>query len=268
MPAITLNGHAVQTDAATLHALRQGYEKPADVVIYNGFQTEQDCPLQDGDVVAFIQKGVMPDKDELESLMCARHTPAVHGKVKRAKVGVAGLGGLGSNVAGLLARTGVGHLFLVDFDVVEPSNLNRQSYYISHLGMEKTAAMQQQIAQINPFLTVTAKTVRVTEDNAAALFADCDVVCEAFDKPEAQATLVNAMLEHCPHIPLVTASGMAGYDSANDIRTRRVFQKLYVCGDGHNAARAGNGLMAPRVTVCAAHQANLILRLLLGMEKE
>ena len=151
MAKITLNGKPQHTSAATLLELKQQFLKPADVVIYNGFQTDQDFPLQDGDVVALIQKGVMPDQDELESLMCARHTPEVHQKVKASKVAIAGLGGLGSNVAVLLARTGVGHLFLVDFDIVEPSNLNRQSYYISHLGMEKTVAMRQQIQQINPF---------------------------------------------------------------------------------------------------------------------
>ena len=93
---------------------------------------------------------------------------------------IAGLGGLGSNVAVLLARTGVGHFFLVDFDIVEPSNLNRQSFS-SHLGMEKTVAMRQQIQQINLFLEITTQTVRVTEENAAALFQGYDVVCEAFD---------------------------------------------------------------------------------------
>ena len=80
--------------------------------------------------------------------------------------------------------------------------------------------------------------------------------------------LVNALLEHCPETAVVSGSGMAGYSSANDIKTTRRFQRFYVCGDQHNAAQAGNGLMAPRVTVCAAHQANMILRLLLGIEKE
>ena len=266
--SIMLNGLPVQTEAATLHELKQQFPYQADVVIYNGFQTADDFPLKEGDFVAFIQKGVMPNREELESLMCARHTPAVHQKVKAGRVAIAGLGGLGSNVAVMLARTGVGHLFLVDFDVVEPSNLNRQSYYVSHLGMEKTAAMAQQILQINPFLDVKTKTVRVTEQNAATLFRGYDVVCEAFDQPENKAMLVNALLEHCPETAVVSGSGMAGYWSANDIQTVRKFKRFYVCGDQQNEAQIGNGLMAPRVTVCAAHQANMIVRLLLGIEKE
>ena len=82
----------------------------------------------------------MPNQDELESMMMARHTPHVHNKIKGAKVGIAGLGGLGSNIAVMLARIGVGHLLLVDFDIIEPSNLNRQSYYVRHLGMPKAIA--------------------------------------------------------------------------------------------------------------------------------
>ncbi len=262
---ITLNGKPVSTDCQSLHALREAHAGSAEVVILNGFQTNDDLPLHDGDTVALIHKGVMPSKDELESLLCARHTPAVHNKVKQASVAVAGLGGLGSNLAVLLARTGVGRLLLVDFDTVEPSNLNRQSYYISHLGLPKTQAMAQQLRQINPFLTVETKTVRVTAENAPALFGNYDIVCEAFDNPNAKAELINAMLAAFPDKPVVAASGMAGYASANTIQTRKKFRNLYVCGDGETAAEVGNGLMAPRVAVCAAHQANMALRLILGI---
>ena len=262
---ILLNGKPFATNATTLHALRDAHPDKADVVILNGYQTSDDLPLSPGDTVALIQKGVLPDRDELESLMCARHTPAIHQKVKAARVAIAGLGGLGSNIAVLLARTGVGHLFLVDFDTVEPSNLNRQSYYVSHLGLSKTEAMSRQLREINPFLTVETQQVRVTGDNAAALFSGYDVVCEAFDNPESKAALINAMLEHHPDKPLVAASGMAGYGSSNTIQTKRRFHNLYVCGDGETAAAVGNGLMAPRVTVCAAHQANMVLRLILGL---
>jgi sulfur carrier protein ThiS adenylyltransferase len=124
----------------------------------------------------------MPEKDELESMMMSRHTPNVHNKLKEGRVAIAGLGGLGSNIAIMHARIGVGNLLLVDFDVVEPSNLNRQSYYINHLGMEKTAALKMQLQQINPFITIETRTVRVTEDNVCELFKGYDIVCEAFDK--------------------------------------------------------------------------------------
>lgn len=239
----------------------------SDIVILNGFQIEKDCPLAEGDTLAVIPKGVMPGQEELESMMMARHTPAVHKKLKMGRVAIAGLGGLGSNIAVMLARIGVGQLLLVDFDIVEPSNLNRQSYYIRHLGMPKTLALESQLAEINPFVRVETRTVRVEAENVAALFAGYDILCEAFDKPEAKAMLVNTALEQLPGIRIVAASGLAGYASANAIRTARPLERLYLCGDLETGAAVGTGLMAPRVQVCAGHQANMILRLLTGTDE-
>ena len=174
------------------------------------------------------------------------------------------MGGLGSNIAVMLARIGVGKLLLVDFDVVEPSNLNRQSYYVSHLGLLKTEALKEQLAQINPFIQVETRAVRVEEENVVPLFQEYDVICEAFDKPAAKAVLVNTALEKLPQVKVVAASGMAGFGSANTIKTKQVMERLYVCGDLESGACRGRGLMAPRVQVCAGHQANMVLRLLVG----
>lgn len=263
---ITLNGRPLSVpDDLTLFALRDRCRPDADILIAGGFQISKDRTLCQGDQIILIRKGEMPRREELESMMAARHTPFVHERVKKARVGVAGLGGLGSHIAVMLARTGVGRLTLVDFDVVEPSNLNRQHYFISHLGQYKTQALAAQIEQINPFIAVDTRCVRVTGENAPALFAGCDVVCEAFDDPKAKAELVSALLERMPLVKVVAASGMAGYDSANLIATRRQFSRLYLCGDSASEAREGRGLMAPRVSVCAGHQANMVLRLLLGL---
>lgn len=264
---LIVNGKPYTTNASTLLDLKEELQIPSDVTILNGFQVSENLDIKEGDLVTLIQKGKMPSQDELESMMCARHTPNVHHKVKEAKVAIAGLGGLGSNIAILLARTGVGTLFLVDFDVVEPSNLNRQSYYISHLGLPKTEALKQQIEQINPFIQVKTKQIRVTEEDAHSLFEGYPIVCEAFDHPISKAILVNTLLEQSPQTKLVCGSGMAGYGSSNTIQTVRKMKHLYVCGDGSTAAEVGNGLMAPRVTVCAAHQANMVLRLILGIEE-
>ncbi|MEG0378654.1 MAG: sulfur carrier protein ThiS adenylyltransferase ThiF, partial [Eubacterium sp.] len=185
---------------------------------------------------------------------------------KKARVAVAGLGGLGSHIAISLARTGVGHLHLIDFDVVEPSNLNRQCYRIVHLGMDKTEALKQEIAEINPYIKVTVETIRVTEKNAAGLFKEDDIVCEAFDQPEAKAMLVNTLFSSGSKKVIVAASGMAGSGSSNTIKTRRIAKGFYLCGDGETAAEAGRGLMAPRVSICAGHQANMVLRIILGEE--
>ena len=203
----------------------------------------------------------------LEDAMLARNVPGVNEKLKKGKIAIAGLGGLGSNIAVMLARTGIGKLLLVDFDVVEPSNLNRQHYNITHIGMSKTDALKSQVDKINPFVETQTRVVKITEDNACEIFKGYPIVCEAFDSPEYKAVIVNALLEK-GGTKVVAASGMAGYDSSNAIKTTRTFQDLYVCGDSVPAAPGGIGLMAPRVMVCAAHQANMALRLLLGVEKE
>lgn len=264
---LEVNGKRQQLACRTAFEARALMGGESDIVILNGFQLDNDCPLAEGDSLAIIRKGVMPAREELESMLVARHTPAVHKKLKQGRVAIAGLGGLGSNIVVMLARIGVGYLLLVDFDSVEPSNLNRQSYYIRHLGLPKTQALASQLAEINPFVTVDTRTVRVEAANVAGLFAGCDILCEAFDKADAKAMLVNTALEKLPDVKIVAASGMAGYASANMIRTARPLPRLYICGDRESGAGIGNGLMAPRVQICAGHQANMILRLLLGIEE-
>lgn len=264
---IILNGKETEVSCQTAFEVRSHFGKETDIVILNGFQISEDCHLSDHDMLSIISYGVMPKKEELESLMVARHTPEVHKKIKNGKVAIAGLGGLGSNIAVMLARIGVGHLLLVDFDMVEPSNLNRQSYYIRHLGMPKTIALKEQLEEINPFITITTGQIRVTEDNIVPLFKDYDIICEAFDKPQAKSMLVTTALSMLPEVKIVSGSGMAGFDSSNLIKTTNPMKRFYLCGDLENEAKIGNGLMAPRVQVCAGHQANMILRLLLGIEE-
>lgn len=264
---ISVNGRKTETMLNSIHDIKSQYGSDCDIVIFNGFQTSENCEVREGDSLFFIKKGVMPSENELEAMMSARHTPHIHEKLKSASVAVAGLGGLGSNISLMLARTGVGRLLLVDFDIVEPSNLNRQAYFISHLGMLKTEAVKIQIEQINPFIEIETKAVKVTSENIEYLFSGYDIICEAFDNPESKAVLVNGVIEKFPDKRIVAASGMAGYESANLIKTEKRFRNLYVCGDGIYAAQSGRGLMSPRVSVCAGHQANMILRLILGIEE-
>ena len=187
--------------------------------------------------------------------------------LSRGKVAIAGLGGLGSNVAYALTRIGVGHLHLVDFDRVDITNLNRQQYFMEDIGKYKTDALEALLRKINPYLDIQTDCVRVTEKNAAMLFQDADIVCEAFDNPEAKAMLVNEILEKFPEKKLVSATGMAGFGSSNTIVTRRMTKNFYLCGDRVSEPSYGKGLMAPRVAICAAHEANMITRLLLGEEE-
>lgn len=248
----------------TLFALRRQLAPRADVVIYQGFQTSEDRPLCEGDTVTLIRRGEMPARRQLEDMLCARHTPRVHERIKGASVGIAGLGGLGSNIAEMLARTGVGKLVVADFDLVEPSNLNRQNYAVRHLGMPKVEAARLHLSEVSPYVEVCPHFVRVDEGNLREIFSGCAVVCEAFDDPAQKAMLVSGLLEQLPGVPVVASSGMAGFGPANRVQTKRLFQNLYLCGDGETGAQPGLGLMAPRVSICAGHQANMVLRLLLG----
>lgn len=207
---------------------------------------------------------MIPSKEEFERALTERHTRPVFEKLRRASVAIAGAGGLGSNIAVSLARAGIGHLFIVDFDKVELSNLNRQQYFVKHLGMYKTEALAGILHEIDPYISVDYKTIRVTADNAAELFSGFDIICEAFDRAESKAMLIDAVLSGSSETTIISGSGMAGYLSSNSIKTRKITDKLYICGDGATDSADVNGLMAPRVAVCANHQANMAIRLLLG----
>lgn len=204
-------------------------------------------------------------QDELHRALVARHGAAVQEKLDRAAVGIAGLGGLGSHIAVHLARMGVGRLVLVDFDVVDVTNLNRQHYTMKELGLPKPLALLEQLEAINPYLQYDTHTTRVIPANAAQLFAGCDVVCEAFDRADQKAMLIETLCAAMPDTPIVSGNGMAGCGPANQIVTRRQFARLYTCGDGESDVDAHACLFAPRVAVCAAHQATAALRLLLGL---
>ena len=262
---ITINGHPCDVTAPTLYVLHQLRGADNDVTIVNGYATTDDLPLQEGDEIFFIPKDSLPPKAALEAMMCARHTPHVHEKVKKGHVAIAGLGGLGSNVAIYLARIGVGTLHLIDFDTVDASNLNRQMYRVCDLGKLKTEALTSEIRDINPFITIQTDTVRVTEQNSVALFANDDIICEAFDNPDAKTMLTHTILEQCPDKYLVAASGMAGYGNSNAIVTKKITDHFYICGDRTSSAQPGRGLMAPRVAICAAHEANAILELMVDV---
>jgi sulfur carrier protein ThiS adenylyltransferase len=250
----------------TLLQLKDQFKPNANVIIYNGFPIASDYSLKEGDEIIFIQKGEIPTPEEFESLMMARHTPGVHQKIKKAIVGIAGLGGLGSTIAIALARMGVGTLILVDFDVVEPSNLNRQQYFIHQIGMPKVEALQGNISKINPYVKTHLYNEKLDKNNVERIFKEATVVVEAFDRAEEKAMLINVISEKVPDKYIVAASGVAGYGENNEIRTVRFSSRIFIVGDQKTVAQPGVGLMAPRVGIVAHHQANTVLRILLGEE--
>ena len=266
--SIKLNEKEVSIPSTlSLFHLKNQFKPNADVIIYNGFPVNADRPLKEGDDIVLIKKGEIPSTEELESLMMARHTPGIHQKIKASVVGIAGLGGLGSAIAIALARIGVGKLILVDFDVVEPSNLNRQQYFTHQIGMPKVEALQKNIAMINPYVKIETFLEKLDRNNMERIFKEAEVVVEAFDRAEEKAMLINAVSEKMPDKYIVAASGVAGYGDNNEIKTVGFSSKIFIVGDQKTAAQPGIGLMAPRVGIAAHHQANTVLRILLGEEK-
>ncbi len=247
----------------TIGELRNQVKPGADLLVVNGFPSKPEDILKEGDRVVLIRRGEIPKADELEALMVARHSPGVYQRMKQATVAIAGLGGLGSTVAIALARMGIGTLILVDFDLVEPSNLNRQQYNIAHIGMAKTDAMAEILASINPYIQVNTHKVALDSNNIPELFRTADVIVECFDSAEAKALLIQTVADLLPEKYVVGASGLAGYGDSNSIQTRRLGDKIFIVGDLAKAAEPGRGLMAPRVGIAAHHQANLVVSLLM-----
>lgn len=214
--------------------------------------------------MAGLQAHPVPSREVMREALNIRHGEELQNKISAARVAVCGLGGLGSNIAIALARAGVGHLHLIDFDRVDLTNLNRQQYAVGQLGQYKTDALRETLSLVSPYCNVTCDTIKVTEENLPDLLKTEDYICEAFDRAEAKAMLVSGVLEYFPEKYLVAGSGLAGLGSANTIQTRRVSQRFYLCGDGTSDSSVGLGLVASRVLVCAAHEANMILRLIAG----
>ena len=204
--------------------------------------------------------------DLKEEDLLKRNVKGTFEKLKKTKICILGLGGLGSNVAALLARAGIGYLKLVDFDVVEASNLNRQQYRVSHIGMKKTKAIKNIIKEINPFVKVDILDTKVDKENISSIVKDIKIIVEAFDRAETKAMAIEKLLTNKNKI-VISASGMAGLGSSNEIITRRVRDNFYLIGDNYSDYEEYSGIMSTRVMICAAHQANMVLRLILGEEK-
>lgn len=191
-----------------------------------------------------------------------RHGMELQTKFSSATVAVCGLGGLGSNIAISLARAGIGKLILIDFDRVDITNLHRQQYKASQVGQYKTQALSACLKEIAPYIELETCTARITEDNALDLLKNADIICEAFDNAQCKAMLANTVLEQMPTKYLVAASGMAGIDSANSIKTRKIMKHFYLCGDETSEVAKAGSLLSSRVMICAGHQAHMVLRIL------
>lgn len=184
----------------------------------------------------------------------------------RFRVGIAGAGGLGSNCAVALARSGVGTLVLSDFDVIEESNLNRQYFFTDQVGMMKTIALKENIARINPDVFVIIQQKRLDRFNIPEIFSGCNVIVEAFDRSDMKEMLIETIQSKMPGTPLVVGSGIAGWGESEAIRCRKIDDTLYICGDESSEVSDNVPPMAPRVGIVANIQANVVIEILMKMK--
>ncbi|PLX49907.1 MAG: thiamine biosynthesis protein ThiF [Desulfobulbaceae bacterium] len=234
-----------------------------DLFIVDGCQVAGTYELQEGDSCWCLRKGGQVGRAELERLLYLRHTPGVQQVFGRAVVGIMGLGGLGSVVAGALVRVGIGRLVLADYDIVDPTNLNRQQFFVDQIGMKKTEALAANLHRMNPYVELTLHDCRLSAATIPRIFADVDVLVECFDDPVMKAIAFRLALTDMKSMGYVGASGVAGLADNNRITTLCHRPSVCIVGDNESEARPGQGLMAPRVGIAAHHQANQVLRILM-----
>lgn len=183
-------------------------------------------------------------------------------KIKSVIIGIAGCGGLGSNCANSLVRSGFKNLVLVDFDKVERSNLNRQFYFRDQIGKNKVDCLKENLLRINSDLQITTYLERIEKENILDIFKQCKIVVEAFDKAEYKSLLVETLLPHKELI--VSASGLAGYGNSDDIKVHWIKDNLVIIGDRKSEVSLSLPPLSPRVNVAAAKQADMILEYVLS----
>ncbi len=189
-----------------------------------------------------------------------RNVPGTTERLQRVCVGIAGCGGLGSNVAVALTRAGIGKLILADMDRVEVSNLNRQHFFLNDLGRYKAEALESHLQNINPEIEIETHVVEITPDGVETIFGTADILVEAFDRAEAKAWLIRRWHKLFPDRPIVAANGLSGYGASGTLHLEQ-FGKLVLCGD--MTTDMAIGLAAPRVLMVAAMQANAVIELIM-----
>ncbi len=200
-------------------------------------------------------------KDEFYRELMSRNYKPLDKILSKTTVGIAGCGGLGSNIAHMLTRSGIGKLIIADFDTVVMSNLNRQFFFVEDLGKNKVNALEKNLKKVNPYIQIEKHNTKITSDNLFNIFQDTSIIVEAFDQVSQKAMILDSFLERDEKDKfLISASGMGGIESSNLIQTKKFGNNVYLCGDFSNDFSLG--LMASRVNIVAAHQANMVLRII------
>jgi sulfur carrier protein ThiS adenylyltransferase len=187
----------------------------------------------------------------------------IKAKLSSYKVGIAGCGGLGSNCAQMLVRTGIKKLILADFDVVCESNLNRQFYFADQVGRKKVDALKENLFRISPDIEIETHSVYLTTEIVKEIYATCDAIVEAFDNKENKWMLIETVETHFPDKLLVSVSGLAGLNKIEQMKIVRN-GRLVMIGDFEEEVSDENPPLAPKVMVAAALEAAEVIKYLLN----
>jgi len=183
-------------------------------------------------------------------------------KIRQIRVGIAGAGGLGSNCAFHLVRSGFIRFTIADFDRVEASNLNRQFYFSDQVGQKKTDMIKENLLRINPEIMIRTLDIKLDEKNIGDVFKDCDVVVEALDQARDKA-MMSRIFMNSPKL-MVSVSGIGGWGDSDRIKIKRIKDNFFIVGD--MISEVGDA-MAPTsaiVAIAAAKQADIILSYVIG----
>lgn len=260
---ITYNGQPLTVAEGTLasQVLKEQLIPNDSLCLLNGFAFDSDPILKEGDTLLFVPAHNEPTESQYDALWTARYGPTIYKRLKESHIIICGAGGLGSHIAMSLTRLGIGKLTIIDKDVVDLTNLGRQAYEMSDLGKPKVDALKAILLRINPFIKINALHTTINTANYDEYLHDAPYIMEAFDSPENKAELTNYVMTHYPKSILIGANGVSGYDHPNTVKTKQIFSNYFQTGDGHSESSLG--LLAPRVMLCAAHQATMLLHLLL-----
>jgi len=182
-------------------------------------------------------------------------------KIESALIGLAGAGGLGSNCALNLVRSGFKRLKIVDFDIITASNLDRQFYFRDQVGMSKVEALKTSLLRVNPGLELEMINKKIEKPDIKDLFNDCDCVVECFDKAEYKSMFVEELLRLGKFT--VSASGLGGVGSSDEIKIHKRGRNLVIIGDLKSDINNAPAL-SPRVNVAAAKQADVVLEFVIN----
>lgn len=180
-------------------------------------------------------------------------------------IGIMGAGGLGSNCAVNLARSGICHFIIADYDRVEMSNLNRQCYFPRDVGQFKVDALQDILTEINPNVTVVTYREALTKDSIPVIYDAADILIEAFDSADAKLMFVEGTLSMVK--PKIMVSGLAGIGKSDELTIKKIGADIYVIGD-ETSDIADAYPYGPRVSIAAAKQADVVLSIVLDKGRD